>query len=285
MARESQSQTLIFMHMPKSGGSTMNHILDWNYKHAFSMTVHKRIPIFIALPEDEKRRLQCLKGTAYYGIHRHLSQPATYATIMRHPVSRTLSHYFYYPKRLERMGKDPIDWTLEEFIEDMPFQTSYQLRMLVGAEHDDIERMLRDPLPPDAVEIAKRHLDEHFSVAGVMDYYDETLLIMKQTYGWDRAFYARQNVNPKRNTQNTITDAQKAWLTELCAPEIEVYEYVKARIEAEISDQDEDFQRELAKLRQANRRFELLRRATQPIYGTPLWHWLRNAARLVKKRG
>ena len=36
--------TLIFLHIPKAGGSTLYHVLDWNYDHPYTITVYKQIP-------------------------------------------------------------------------------------------------------------------------------------------------------------------------------------------------------------------------------------------------
>ena len=34
MTQNTPERTLIYVHIPKAGGSTMNHILDWNYPNA-----------------------------------------------------------------------------------------------------------------------------------------------------------------------------------------------------------------------------------------------------------
>ena len=116
---------------------------------------------------------------------------------------------------------------------------------------------------------------------------DESLLLLKRALGWQRAFYARQNVNPQRAARRDIAPETIAMLERACAPEIELYDYVKARFEAtlaeEIAQRGDAFQRELAALRRANRRFELLRRVTHPIYDTRLWHIMRRTARNLSR--
>ncbi len=72
-----QNKTLIFLHISKAGGSTLHHILDWNYEHTHTISVYKQIPPLIALPDAEKRQIQCLKGMVFYGIHQYLPQDCT----------------------------------------------------------------------------------------------------------------------------------------------------------------------------------------------------------------
>ena len=275
--------TLIFLHIPKAGGSTLYHVLDWNYDHPYTITVYKQIPPLIALPDAEKRQIQCLKGMVFYGIHRYLPQDCTYITIMRDPVERVISHYFYSFSRKRRLGEviqeiDPV-----EALQREPFHVTYQLRLLLGG--DNIDSVLHDPLPDNAVDIAKQNLARHFAVVGVLDHYDAALLLMKRAFGWSRAFYARQNVGKERDPRSEIPAPLLDRLTEACAPEIELYRYVKQQTEALIAQQDAGFRAELAQLKQANARFERFYRLTAPIRGTPIWGLARRTLRIINRRG
>ncbi|MBN1203117.1 MAG: sulfotransferase family 2 domain-containing protein [Anaerolineae bacterium] len=282
MSTTPQHQTVIFLHMPKAGGSTMNHIMDWNYNRVHSISHYRDIPPFIAWPDDRKRQLDALKGQLFYGIHQYLPQPCTYITILRNPVDRVISQNYYNRVRKKRLGEPAHDMTVQELVEIEPFHPTYQLRLLVGGEN--IERVLHDPLPENAVAIAKQHLDAHFTFAGVLDTYDAALLLLKGALGWSRTFYARQNVNRARVPREAIDPDTIAWLRDQCAPEIELYEYVKQQVEAQIAAQGEDFQRDLARLRRTNAWFERVWHLARPVHGTPLWSLVRRTARTLTDR-
>jgi hypothetical protein len=282
MTAPNAQKTVIFLHMPKAGGSTLHHVLDWNYDHPRSITVYKQIPPFLALPDAEKRRIDCLKGTVFYGIHRYLPQECVYITILRDPIDRVISHYFYLFARKKRLGEEIKAIDLEEVLRLEPFHATHQLRLLI--ERDSMDSALRDPLPDNAVEIAAHTLETRFAVYGTLERYDETLLMMKQAFGWSRAYYARQNVNENRLPVGDIAPRHLDILREMCAPEIELYRYVKQQTEARIAAQGESFRAELARLRQVNARFERLWNLARPIHGTPLWRAMRSAARAVTRR-
>ena len=277
-----QPQTVIFMHMPKAGGSTMNHIVDWNYDTIFSLAHYNRIPAFIALPEDKKRRIDCVKGPIFYGIHRYLPQECTYITLIRHPVQRVISQYYYDFRRKRRLGQRVPNWTIEKYLEIAPFHPTYQLRLLVGGA--DIESVLHDPLPKNAIAIARQHLAEHFAVAGVTDYYDETLLLMKHALGWTRAFYARQNIDEFRESRNPLPAITMQLLEHECAAEMELYEFVKQQTEDLIAAQDASFRHQLEQLQRANRRFERLWNLAGPVRNTRPWNFVRSTVRTINRR-
>lgn len=274
--------TVIFLHMAKAGGMSLHPILDWNYDHPHSILRYEQIPPLLALPDAEKRRIDCLKGQVFYGIHQYFPQPCTYFTILRHPVDRVVSQYYYNFERKRRLGEPLPDWTIEDFLQVAPFHAAYQLRLVVGGS--DIDAILNDPLPEDALEIARRNLDQHFCVVGVTDYYDETLMLLKRALGWSRIYYARQNVTRSRQPLSAIPPQTLAAVERACAPEIALYEHVKQQVEALLAQQGDDFRRELEALRRANRRFERLYNLARPVQQTVVWNWSKRLLRAVTRR-
>jgi hypothetical protein len=276
-------KTVIFLHMPKAGGTTLNTIIDWNYEHVHFIAQYDQLPPLLALPDEKKRQIDCLKGHVYYGIHRVFPQDCTYITLLRHPVDRVVSQYYYNFERKRRLGEPIPDWSIEEFLDVAPFHASYQLRLLVGG--DNIDAILNDPLPENAVEIAQENLTRDFVVAGVMDYYDETLLLMKHALGWPRAFYARKNINPNREPTHRIAADTRRMLEDRCAAEIELYDTLKQQTEALLARQDAAFQRELVRLRRMNRVFGRVWNLTRPIHQTPIWEFSKRTLRGIMQRG
>ena len=272
-------QMLIFLHMPKVGGSTLNHIIDWNYNHVYKMQYYRQIEPFIALTDAEKRRYDCLRNGFFFGIDQYIPQKTTYITMLRHPVERFLSAYDYTMARRKREGLPDADSSIEQFLEQEPFQAHMQLSVLRGGP--TIDDALHTPLGAEALEVAQQHLETRFAVTGVLDYYDESLILMKRALGWSRIYYARRNVNTERSQVHDLPAHVQHVIEAACAPEFELYEWAKQRMEAKLAALDDDFHAELADLRRANRRFERLYHLAAPVRNTPVWKLARSAARRI----
>src|SRR5262245_16845682 len=92
--------TLIFLHIPKPAGTTVHHVLERQFAadEVYSLAgdswaSYRRDFQRLTLPERKKIRV--IKGHMEFGLHELLPQPATYVTVLRHPVDRIMSYYYY----------------------------------------------------------------------------------------------------------------------------------------------------------------------------------------------
>ncbi|MEM6528888.1 MAG: sulfotransferase family 2 domain-containing protein [Chloroflexota bacterium] len=272
---------LIFLHMPKSGGTTMLHLISWNYSNPFIINHYDQIPPFIAQPDDAKRKVDAIGGQIHFGIHEYMPQPMTYITLLRNPAERLLSIYYYTMDRRRAEKLPNPDSTFEEFLEQEPFQAEMQLRLLLGGP--TMDDTLHKPLPGDTLAQAQQRIEAHFTVAGVMDYYDESLVMMKHRLGWSRAYYAKRNINTKRPTGRDVPETTRKLAEKLTETETELYEWIKQRQAVEIAVMRDVIDTEVAQLRRMNRRFQFWYDLAEPLRGTPLWNAVRETGkRLVR---
>src|SRR5205823_8424847 len=102
-------EALIFLHIPKTAGTTLNRIIEWQYSplSIFTIDPHgiRATPErFKTLSERRRRQLRVVRGHMVYGIHEFLPQCASYMSMLRHPVARLLSAYSFILRRpLTRM--------------------------------------------------------------------------------------------------------------------------------------------------------------------------------------
>lgn len=172
--------------------------------------------------------------------------------------------------------------SLEQFLELEPFQAYTQLNLLVGSP--TVEQALRRPLPPNALEQAIAHIEADFPIVGILERYDESLLLMKRYFRWARGVYARKNENLGHPRYQDLPAHQQQLLQRVCEPEMALYEYAKARLERQLSEQGDDFWRELAALKRANHRFNTLYHWARPLQKTPIWFWMRDLLRKINLR-
>src|SRR5438105_3979031 len=170
---------LIFLHIAKTAGTTLNRIIDWQYAPRLVFTVdphHIRPTIshFHSLSEERRRRLQVVRGHLTYGVHELLPQGATYITMLRDPVTRLLSSYYFILRRplhplygkMKRGHLGP-----EDLIRVTPEKQNLQCRFISGVGKNG-------SCDARALEMAKQNLKHSFRVVGLSERFYESLLLI-----------------------------------------------------------------------------------------------------------
>lgn len=76
-----QSQTVIFLHIPKAAGTTLHRILERHYPPSAIFSIgadaHASIREFKALSEAERAAIRLFRGHMPYGLHTCPNRPLT----------------------------------------------------------------------------------------------------------------------------------------------------------------------------------------------------------------
>jgi len=110
--RPKHEWALIFMHVPKTAGSSFRDTLGQLYRPSERLYLYdpRGLPGAIeptelpGLPVEQRAGLRFLAGHVGYGVHAAVPRPARYVAIVREPVDRIASLYHHY-LRIARMGK------------------------------------------------------------------------------------------------------------------------------------------------------------------------------------
>src|SRR6266567_4616327 len=219
------SEAVIFLHVPKAAGSTLNRLIEWEYP-LFEM--YSIDPVFFRwswahlqrLSKKRLRRTRIFKGHMLFGLHAILPQPATYITVLREPVDRVISafyfmrsyvlHPFYWKLRRE-------NWTLEDFVRRSP-RENVQSKIVAGADY-------YSPCTDEIVEQAKENLFRYFSVVGLSERFEESLALMKLRFGWKLERYSSFNVTRARPKKRDLPQSTLDLIVEKNSFDIALYEY------------------------------------------------------------
>lgn len=145
------------------------------------------------LSQRRLKGIQMFKGHMLFGLHEILPQPASYITVLRDPVERVLSAFYF----MRSYKLHPLywkfrrqNWTLEDFVNRSP-RTNIQCKILAGAEYEA-------PCTTEICAKAMENIARHFSVVGLSERFEESLALMKLRYGWELESYSSFNVTRSR---------------------------------------------------------------------------------------
>ena len=240
-------QALIFLHIPKTAGTTLNRIIEWQYNPLSIFTldpyrIRATAERFKTLSEERRRRIRVVRGHLYYGLHEFLPQGATYITMLREPVARFLSSYYFILRRplhplhrklkRERLG-------VEDYLRLVPHRHNFQCQLIAG---------VKDNKTGDAqlLEMAKEHLVKSFRVVGICERFEESLVLIAKTFGWEVPFYENRKVSKNRSPvdQNSLE-----MIREHNRIDLELYEFGKKLFDESLRKKQEVVRDGLATLR------------------------------------
>src|SRR5438045_9447770 len=89
---------LVFVHIPKAAGTTLQEIIVRYYKggRGFRFTGEtQQWEDFKNASKEQNGRYDVLQGHVHFGVHEYQPEPATYITMVRDPIDRVVSHYHF----------------------------------------------------------------------------------------------------------------------------------------------------------------------------------------------
>jgi hypothetical protein len=269
---------LVFVHIPKTAGTTLRHVLSMNEPGSRSRALANVFKGGGGLSKTLVERLRdgtgpriepevnVVRGHFPLGIReylpKHLPKQRELAcfTFLREPIDRTLSHF--YPIRDLRAGEEkrgrysraplPADATLDDALAAGYVHDNLQTRMLCG-----------DPAPfgevtEEMLEQAKRNLATSLAFFGLTERFDESLVLAKRKLGLRVILYRSSGrVNSERPRGDLVPDALRREAERSNRYDIELYRHAKKLFEQEMEQRDLEFEADLAALRAAKEDGEL----------------------------
>jgi sulfotransferase famil protein len=252
---------LVFLHIPKTGGKTMVQVLLRQF--SCGEVVHLDVGgastaglKWQEVPMALRERAKCVYGHLPLAPAMFGDQRVQYITMLRDPIERCVSEYYYALRRPEH-GLHATLWreaiTLDKFVttELVTQICNTQVRILSGAD---------GPVQSDAfLKKALDNLREHAVLAGLTERFDETLLLCREFLGWNRLFYERTNVNRWRPALNRVSPATLAALGSMNRLDCQLYHRVQKQFELLVREHG-ILPRGIVALRRASRIYGFARR-------------------------
>lgn len=185
---------VFFIHLPKCGGSTVTSYFDLN----------KGKDQYISFVWDQAGWENCRAkllasrvggGHQPYGIHRALKHPVSYCTILRDPLARQISHYWYAASgKNGEVTRGVSVSTPEALAQQGVLSLDEWVGESLGGRNLFVQMLSGEPVVNEAsVAIAKAHLHEQIGTVGVCENMSEFLLRLCGSNGLELPFYFEAN--------------------------------------------------------------------------------------------
>ncbi|MCC6661308.1 MAG: sulfotransferase family 2 domain-containing protein [Phycisphaerales bacterium] len=229
-------RTLIFLHLPKAAGTTLQDIVVRQYPGAqgYRFTgAPQRLDDFKAMPEPARAGFDFLSGHVHFGIHRWVPGPSTYMTMLRDPVDRIISHYYFVLEHPEHYLHKIVKGGRLSLHEYIARRTSIELdndqtRYFLLREHNEIPfGSISDAMLSEA----KGVLDAYFPAIGLAERFDDSLVYLQCLFGWLDVSYERRNVTRDRPKVAEVPPATIDLIRETNRFDVGLYEHARSLFE------------------------------------------------------
>lgn len=189
------------------------------------------------------------KGHMTFGLHEVLPQPATYITVLRDPVDRVISAFYF----MRSYKLHPLywkfrreNWSLEDFVR-RSLRDNVQSKIVAGADYESV-------CTRETVEKAKHNLRHNFSVVGLSERLEESLALMKLRFGWKLSSYSSFNITRSRPKKRDLPEATLSLIREKNAFDMDLYESGREIFEAAVKNNADEVKRIAGELEAARTR-------------------------------
>ena len=271
-------RNVVFLKTHKTGGGTLSSVLS---RYADTNGLELAIPTkelsrfswpapFSAY-EVDVRRLKKEKANilAHHAVFRFKSEfqkvvlpGAKFITILRHPVQRFESQFFYdnFDKLFNKTTNDNLLLACLNAKESWPKlkKASSQkdmLKLLInGMLFDLTGEQADEKSPKENIDILIKEIESDFDLVLLMEYFDEGLILLRQLLEWKflDLVYNKQHVRAVRH-KNLITEEVSDKILAINEGDAKLYSHFLAIFESRLKSYGENFNRHLEIFRHLNK--------------------------------
>jgi hypothetical protein len=246
---------IIFQHIAKTGGSSIGEALGAFFPIEQQLCVSPGPNVSVLgtwsmeyptsawerLPAEHKHAIRLVGGHLPFGVHRIFQKPCKYVTVLRDPVERVLSGFYYSVDRHFEATGERV--TLEEYVfrkrhYDLGLN-NYQTRLVSGIANldpfGDVTTENARPLTNGDLAIALNNLRDHYLLVGITERSERFLTRFADLVGFPiEVMRPLQNINAT-NGRPLKSDIDPCTIEEIRKHnqfDLELYEHVKTTFDA-----------------------------------------------------
>ncbi len=227
-------KTIVFLHIPKTAGTSIVNFLikgldlkeEEVYNCGFRAKTHIEGNInFIKLSSYEKQKYKFICGHVEYFLLQSIDYPHFSFTLLRNPVDRIISLYFYILENekhhLHKIVKEN-KMNISDFMRSGLWieLDNGMLRRLIGALNVPYGRCNYKML-----EVAKYNLENKINLFGFQEKFDEFINIISDIFSIENRSYKKENVTKNRKSLDDIDKEAINIIKIFNTLDLELYDY------------------------------------------------------------
>lgn len=228
---------LVFFHMPKTAGTRMREVMRQHTPDERTLELYSPAQIAFWSDETVNQNYDAIFGHTGYALMNRLSRPVQSITVLRDPVDRVLSLYFFW-REVETVPGDPGP-ELAKNLDLLQFVTSehpvitasihnamawfYFYDLSIPARHD-----FRGISDHDLLAKAAANLDQMTFIC-LQERFAESLTAMSRCFGWPEPVDRPANANPKRLRRDEVSPEIIAAIEKRVGVDVALYRHAEQR--------------------------------------------------------
>ena len=248
----------IHLHIPKTGGTTLRDIIQRQYRAEKILMIPKLEEsenIIKEISASHINQLKLIQGHLKYGIHNHFHRRAKYFAIIRDPINRVLSTYYYVLSQKnnpQNLSTSNNQMTIYDFVQSgvNPFLINGQTKLISGKTGNIDNPIIESE---ELFSLAKENIENDFLFLGITEMFDETILILKNMLGWHMPYYSIANRTKKKPNYDAVNPTIISFIKEHNQLDIKLYNITKTSLLNRIAKENDIFQNRINKFKKINR--------------------------------
>jgi hypothetical protein len=187
---------------------------------------------FKKISREEISKHDCIRGHMGFGFHKYFKGKIEYITVLREPVERVISFYYYILRTPDHYLYNVLNnskMTFDEFVDSKLTHEIYngQLRLIASQDGLGTNFETKKEMDDTDLERAKTILKTHFAAVGTLDKFDLFLQLLQKIFHWSDITYTRRNVTESKLRSEDIHSKTLNKIININQPDIKLYDFAK----------------------------------------------------------
>jgi hypothetical protein len=242
-----------FLHIPKTGGASLNHILRQNFAASKMLSLKggnrkETVEYLKNLSEKKRKKIKIVYGYMHFpfGIHKLINSKGEnfkYFSIMRNPIQRVISHYEYAKRSpahylFHKIKNENI--SLYDYVNEICHEVSNGQAIQISGlfmnnfyEFDE-NQYINEFNETELYNKAVSNIEKHFCFFGIMEDFNKTIELMQKYLKLRKLLchYKIRNTSKKNHNEfYKIPDKVMELIQNKNKVDIKLYNYCKKRFQ------------------------------------------------------